>query len=980
MFSEQNNPLPQIQAATPPTSGSSSAGLHCVARQPDCMQMPHWNHVIRGVASMINPFPCDAFIYGGAHYKQSPSDLDIVIFGLPNELVQNLIAYLQSCTQGQGGEPLVPYVKRGDYQAIILKSSWQGFNVDWNILPPNETIFSHASRLDFTIGAVYFNLRTGYTMSPYQQAFTDLNQRTLRTVSLAEQLFRKDPSVIFRMMRIMANNAGFTISDDLIATIQRIFLVNNENLFTGPESLIKPNRLHLEIELLWSSGRALVNLNQLAQWNLLEKVFPHLATLSQSQKKMTWDLMGYVASARDSSTDKEPFPLSLLYCALHQHDLNGLNLDVNAANTCHVLQQYFYEKYPKTTSIWHLHSLFFTNITHSLTHILALKHAMMPVEEPALPIVASIDNFQAATDLENKKAISQAKIVKWLGHQLKKKVASQQMTPVSGDAATTAVDSHERVVVDAIKIKNKTRREILEEKYQTIIRTEQDIEKFDVLIVPGSPVPSMFPAHFIRGHVIAEGTNSKKPDFKIYSFEKTTGRLLLSNEINIDSINIDSLSATIQNHPKMPLVAKFSSEDMTKVLKLTQGLLNPKYQTLVECCTSLIDHIEQSRHNPAQYRKRPAVDRLNESILLAKAYCIRGLARYVINMSAPIVDLNDFNKSRDISPQLIEVDLALWKIKRASMFNLFPKIMASKDLTECKKMIAAYDSTKKEAQQYYQEAMKKNPAHSEIEIGLAQMKTLQNNYQFFLQKKGLICILESKFHLNKGHALHAKKDRTNALVCYEKVMDISDPHGCVIQDKKDAQMRLDWMYKQLIEDLLRQPPGEEIALKLNDYYQKLMTSLQKTINFKSENMANVTVLEDLYLQWGAACQQNGEHTNAKLKYEDAGKGYQRKHAYEKACECYGLINKLPGIASKDIEANDKKIAILSGLMKPKSSDALPGTTEPLANARGSDSSGGTMTETQTAVHAEAQSAGMTLFKPASSPTDVSLSSTITASF
>ncbi len=341
------------------TTSGQKALISVINCNPGCVTDPAWapgRDKIRQIAREL-PSSCSLRIYGSHNYKTSPGDLDVVIFGLNCSDAQALVAKILKEFNGQNGNPLTPYDKEGDYVTTTLKSNWGGNDIDWNILPEEVTIHDHAERLDFTVGALYHNVLTGETETPFEQTLKDFTDKKIRLVGLGEAPFRKDPSVIFRMIRLLTEEPVFSLSSEIVEALHGIFVKNRENLFNQP-GLIRPNRLYQEIASLLKSGHAVENLQQLDRLNLFESVFDHMNTLASDQdKRLTKYLM--------MNLDKEQRVHSpaLLYCALHWKDIAGRDPDPSS------LRQYFIDKYPFTSCIWHKRTGFFDQIEEDIQYI-----------------------------------------------------------------------------------------------------------------------------------------------------------------------------------------------------------------------------------------------------------------------------------------------------------------------------------------------------------------------------------------------------------------------------------------------------------------------------------------------------------------------------------------------------------------------------------------------------------------------------------
>ncbi len=377
-----------------------------VNRIPDCFKKPKWLLTTNKAAEILKPFltRCKAFMFGGGNYNELTEDIDIVIFGLPSEEVPYLICHIQNYLQGQDGKPHEPYNKKTGYTATILQSSWQNNNIDWNILPAHETMFSHAASLDVALGACYFDLSQFFNqpdnqaefdlnhlnpwkiISPYPAALTALDTKEVFTIAPAETLFRKDLSVLFRIIKLLAKNPAFYIKNiletgdvkySINAAIDKLFSTpideknNNINLFADTNS-IKPNRLHHEISLLWCSGYAAKSISILQKYSLLDKIFPVLSQLTPEKREFIDYLIGSLAESQDENPkDKLNSSAAILYCAVHWYELYLDQLTGSQATD--TAKIFFQSRYKDTTSIRHRQSEFLTNISADIETVQRLR-------------------------------------------------------------------------------------------------------------------------------------------------------------------------------------------------------------------------------------------------------------------------------------------------------------------------------------------------------------------------------------------------------------------------------------------------------------------------------------------------------------------------------------------------------------------------------------------------------------------------------
>ena len=320
-------------------------------RQPTCLVNPEWSVVFNVIYDFLQDYAYEAFIYGGANYKTDPNDLDLIVFGLSNEAQEEFIESMQLYFS-----VVEKYEKKTGYRSKIIKTTLFDKQIDWSLSPSQETIFSHAEQIDFTIGACYFDIRKGVTLYPFVESSKHIQTSLLATFVPSQDLMKKDASVIFRMIRILAKYPNFSLDASLGEGLKILLSNAEKNIFMDDQS-IKPNRLHLEIELCWSSGYAYRCLLLLEEYNLLDKIFPEITINSAEEPSLALEkkifinkLMQAVCQIQDSSMQK--YSSAMLYHAVNWFTLNH-SLDLDSADIDTNLRSFYYDKYRRTTVIWH---------------------------------------------------------------------------------------------------------------------------------------------------------------------------------------------------------------------------------------------------------------------------------------------------------------------------------------------------------------------------------------------------------------------------------------------------------------------------------------------------------------------------------------------------------------------------------------------------------------------------------------------------
>lgn len=276
-------------------------------RRPYCAQNEYSNF-IDYFSIILEKFKCNAFLFGSAHYKNHPNDLDILLCDNNAKTTNALIGEI---ILNHGGIIVANYEK---INRRVVKMFFYNMSIDFIL--SSETLLEHSKRLDFTIGALYFDLRRKIMFCPNSDSFQHIQTKQLHTISDAKQMIEHDPSVIFRAVRIMASE-NFTLSETPYIAIKEIFLIKNIFL------TMNPDKLYHEMVLLFFSGHAVKALEILVdELKIFQYIFTRLNELNQPMYGLTLSMLRCVTDMsddffRNSSQYFYPPPPSLFYYAVH---------------------------------------------------------------------------------------------------------------------------------------------------------------------------------------------------------------------------------------------------------------------------------------------------------------------------------------------------------------------------------------------------------------------------------------------------------------------------------------------------------------------------------------------------------------------------------------------------------------------------------------------------------------------------------------
>ena len=219
-----------------------------------------------------------AYIYGSFHFK-NPNDLDILLPNITSEesrqvaraLINLLITDTGIITKTDPRTGEYGYRKHGLH---IIPMDWRGIKIEWVLTEMDYK--SHAMKLDFTIGAQYFNLRTLQLHGiPGLNSYNDACTKRLNTISDPRDSFSVDLSRVFRAIRLMADE-GFHLSEACVSAITDIFSADF-NPFTN----MNPDKLCQQLNLLLQSPDPSKHVDIMHALGILNKLFEYKPTYSR---------------------------------------------------------------------------------------------------------------------------------------------------------------------------------------------------------------------------------------------------------------------------------------------------------------------------------------------------------------------------------------------------------------------------------------------------------------------------------------------------------------------------------------------------------------------------------------------------------------------------------------------------------------------------------------------------------------------------
>lgn len=237
------------------------------------------------ISNQLNASDVEGYLYGSSNYKIQPNDFDILLPNIVWDEHQEKVHQLLQQFIDAGAIITAHNPETGEYgykkiNRHIIPMRWRGFSIEWSISEKNY--LQHGQMLDFTVGALYFNLREKkrYAIEG-MNACADLNTKTINTIINPMDSFLHDPSRIFRAIRLMADE-GFSLS---IACEQAIHAIFSNTIvpfrFIGPQ--MTPGKLYQQLDLLFKARDPSKHLQLLNQFDALLRLYDDLLKLNTFQ-------------------------------------------------------------------------------------------------------------------------------------------------------------------------------------------------------------------------------------------------------------------------------------------------------------------------------------------------------------------------------------------------------------------------------------------------------------------------------------------------------------------------------------------------------------------------------------------------------------------------------------------------------------------------------------------------------------------------
>ena len=239
---------------------------------PKCFKNPSLFKTFQLISIIFNQADIDGFIYGSAHYKLYPGDLDILIPSCDiainrkkiNRLIDLLLDKGAILTSKDRHIGCYGYNYEGRH---VIPLELQGTAIE--IVVYTNSLNEHAYNLDFTRSARYLSVRNwNYIAIPGIYANIDIFHNRIQTVINAHISFEKDPRRIFRAVKQMVD-ASDTLSPECYQAIQDIFYGPKNPFITH----ITIGKLYHRMEVLLQSEKPSLYFEALNNLGIFTKLY-----------------------------------------------------------------------------------------------------------------------------------------------------------------------------------------------------------------------------------------------------------------------------------------------------------------------------------------------------------------------------------------------------------------------------------------------------------------------------------------------------------------------------------------------------------------------------------------------------------------------------------------------------------------------------------------------------------------------------------
>ena len=227
---------------------------------------PYWNE-IESIILKLSEKDFEVVIVGGAVrnalLNKAITDIDLATSAKPEQIVK--IFPKSNSNFKKYGTLFIPLKNKHKLEITTFRKE---SNYKDGRRPKSvkySSLKEDAQRRDFTINALFYNLKTDQVIDLFN-GFKDLKNKKIKTVGKAEKRFKEDHLRMLRALRL-AQQLNFRLDKEII----KAFLKLNKNI-----KKISKERILKELMLMFSAGKIDTILKELNNYGFFQYIFPEL--------------------------------------------------------------------------------------------------------------------------------------------------------------------------------------------------------------------------------------------------------------------------------------------------------------------------------------------------------------------------------------------------------------------------------------------------------------------------------------------------------------------------------------------------------------------------------------------------------------------------------------------------------------------------------------------------------------------------------
>lgn len=256
---------------------------------PRCYENPNYAYILTRLCNILCSYPelqrLFACIYGSGIYNPLANDVDILLPLIRTAHDKDAVMFLVKILTSSGakvtsfdetGMPGYHSPKENPTRHVI-PMEWMGCRIE--LVSTHRTLHQHAENLDFTISAMYYDIRhsTFYTITN-SSSWHDLKNSIIDTIVEPGACFQNDLFRIFRAIRMLAANKHLKLAQRCVDVVHEIFSMEQNPDVENPffhESIV-PVKIVQHLVSLFSAAPAPTVMQILHDFNVLPFLIPYL--------------------------------------------------------------------------------------------------------------------------------------------------------------------------------------------------------------------------------------------------------------------------------------------------------------------------------------------------------------------------------------------------------------------------------------------------------------------------------------------------------------------------------------------------------------------------------------------------------------------------------------------------------------------------------------------------------------------------------